>query len=137
MTAYLRSIGAEVGIYSTGYQFGKIAGTVVPGSNLNKLRNWIPGAASTASAQANCASVPLTPGGTITMTQFTARDLDYNYPCPTSPSNPSVLHPGQVPSPSPAQTPEQSPHPAYAPPAHQLNHVPDRYVPEGPGTALH
>ena len=72
MTAYLQSIGAEVGIYSTAYQFGEIAGSIGPGSNLDRLRNWIPGAASTASAQANCASQPLTPGGTIALTQFTA-----------------------------------------------------------------
>jgi hypothetical protein len=110
MTAYLQSIGADVGIYSTGYQFGTIAGSIGPGSNLNRLKNWIPGAA--ASAQANCASDPLTPGGTITLTQFTAGDLDYNYACPTDP--PAQL-PGQVPTPRPAQTPEQSPRPAYAP----------------------
>ncbi|MGO4228099.1 hypothetical protein AB4Y72_04425, partial [Arthrobacter sp. YAF34] len=96
MTAYLRSTGAEVGIYSTVSQFRKIAGTVDPGSNLDRLKNWIPGAASTASAQANCASTPLTTGGTITLTQFTAGDLDYNYQCPTTPSNPSALHPPEV-----------------------------------------
>ncbi|WP_175324137.1 hypothetical protein [Arthrobacter sp. C9C5] len=136
MTAYLQSTGAEVGIYSTAHQLGKIAGTVGPGSNLNKLKNWIPGADSTASAQAKCASEPLTPGGTITMTQFTAGDLDYNYPCPTTPSNPSALHPGQVPSPSPARMPEQSPRPAYAPQPISYTTSQTNTLPEVPGTAL-
>lgn len=85
MTAYLESTGAEVGIYSTGYQFGEIAGGISSGSNLNNLKEWIAGADSTASAQANCAAVPLTPGGTITQTQFTESALDYNIACPNLP----------------------------------------------------
>jgi hypothetical protein len=100
MTAYLRSIGAEVGIYSTAAQFGKIAGTVDPGSNLHRLKNWIPGAASTASAQANCASAPLTTGGTITLTQFTAASLDYNVNCRPVPPTPQAPDPAKGPQPA-------------------------------------
>lgn len=88
MTAYLESIGGQVGIYSTGYQFGEIAGVIDSGSNLNKLNEWIAGADSAASAQANCAADPLTPGGTVMQTQFTTESFDYNVTClpPTQPT---------------------------------------------------
>jgi hypothetical protein len=109
MTAYLQSIGAEVGIYSTTYQFEEIAGTIDPGSNLYKLKSWIPGATSTASAQANCASSPLTAGGTIALTQFTAGSLDYNYPCPTLPPKPPATESAQIPSPTQTLEPVQTP----------------------------
>jgi hypothetical protein len=112
MTAYLHSIGAEVGIYSTTYQFQEIAGTISPGSNLYGLKNWIAGATSTASAQAKCSSAPLTTGGTVALTQFTAGDLDYNYPCPTLP--PPAPEPAQVPSPSQTPEPARTPYPAHA-----------------------
>lgn len=109
MTAYLQSIGAEVGIYSTAYQFGEIAGSIDPGSNLNALDDWIPGAASTASARANCASDPLTPGGTISQTQFTAGDLDYNVSCPANPSPPALADPANAPPPALTPEPERIP----------------------------
>jgi hypothetical protein len=108
MTAYLQSIGAEVGIYATTYQFEEIAGTVDPGSNLYMLMNWIPGATSSASAQANCSSAPLTAGATIALAQFTDDSLDYNYACP-------ILRPkSQTPEPAQAPEPAQSPPTAYA-----------------------
>ena len=89
MTAYLQGIGADVGIYSTGYQFGEIVGDVSPGSNLYKLQNWLAGADSAASAQEYCAAAPLTGGGTVTTTQFTENDLDYNYRCPAAAPEPA------------------------------------------------
>lgn len=101
MAAYLQSIGADVGIYATGYQFGEITGGVSSGSNLNKLKEWIPGAASAASAQANCATVPLTPGGTVTQTQFTAESIDYNITCPNVPPTPAATTPGAGQGPGP------------------------------------
>ncbi|HSU45658.1 MAG TPA: hypothetical protein VLJ40_01990 [Arthrobacter sp.] len=94
MTAYLESIGASVGIYSTGYQFGEIAGVIDSGSNLDKLNEWIAGADSVASAQANCAADPLTPGGTITQTQFTTESFDYNITCPNLPPTPAPITSG-------------------------------------------
>lgn len=98
MTAYLQGTGAEVGIYSTAYQFGGIAGDVNPGSNLYTLGNWLAGPYSASSAQEFCAEAPLTAGGTVTTTQFTADNLDYNYRCPAA---------AQVPAPRPAPKPEQ------------------------------
>jgi hypothetical protein len=81
MTAYLQSIGAGVGLYSTSYQWGKIAGSVNTSSNLNGLKSWIPGANSQKGAKSNCSLPPLTPGSTVTLTQFISKNLDYDYSC--------------------------------------------------------
>lgn len=81
MTAYFTSIGARVGIYSTSYQWNKIAGAVNSGSNLNNLKSWIPGAGSQSGAQANCKLAPLTTGSSVTLTQFVASNLDYDFSC--------------------------------------------------------
>lgn len=81
MTAYFQSIGATVGLYSTSYQWGQIVGTVSPGSNLSGLQSWIPGARSTSSAKSNCSLPPLTTGGSVTLTQYVSRNLDYDVSC--------------------------------------------------------
>ena len=81
MTAYFQSIGARVGLYSTSYQWGKIVGTVDANSDLNYLQSWIPGARNQSSAQANCSVAPLTTGSPVTLTQFIANRLDYNFSC--------------------------------------------------------
>jgi hypothetical protein len=99
MAAYLESTGAEVGIYSTAYQFGEIAGGITPGSNLSGLRSWLAGAESTSTAQELCGAAPLTPGGMVALTQFTDGDLDYNYRCPAAPPPAAPLPP---PPPEPA-----------------------------------
>lgn len=106
MTAYLQGTGADVGIYSTSYQFGEIVGGVSPGSNLYALRNWLAGPDSAWSAREYCASDPLTPGGTVTTTQFTENNLDYNYRCPGAPPAPA---PAPVPAPPPQPAPQPSP----------------------------
>lgn len=102
MTAYLQGTGAEVGIYSTAYQFGEIVGDVSPASNLYKLKNWLAGAYSAASAEEYCAEAPLTAGGTVTTTQFTDGDLDYNVRCPAA-----AAAPAPQPPPQPAPQPEK------------------------------
>ena len=81
MTTYFDSIGARVGLYSTSYQWGQIAGQVSSGSNLNGLQNWIPGANSETAAKANCSAVPLTTGSRVTVTQYVSRSLDYDVSC--------------------------------------------------------
>jgi hypothetical protein len=88
---YLDVLGAAgVGIYSTAYQWGVIAGaqgavqsgTAIPGpSNLNGLPSWLAGATTLEGAQANCALPPLT-GGKVTVTQYLMNGLDHNYACP-------------------------------------------------------
>lgn len=80
MTSYFQSRGISVGIYSTNYQWGVIAGSVPSGSNLTGLKNWRPGATDLAVAQSYCSLSPLTSGGSVIMTQFTT-DFDYNYSC--------------------------------------------------------
>lgn len=81
MTAYFQSLGARVGVYSTTYQWGQIVGTVSTSSNLNTLQNWIPGSTSLKAAKNACTSQPLTAGGTVALTQYVQRNLDYDYSC--------------------------------------------------------
>jgi hypothetical protein len=81
MTAFFQSIGARVGIYSTSSQWGQIAGVPSSTSNLRNLLSWIPGARSQSAAQAYCSLSPLTPGSTVTMTQFVSKNLDYDFSC--------------------------------------------------------
>ena len=81
MVAYFNSVGAQVGIYSTAYQWGQIVGSAVaPASNLNGLKSWLAGARSEADAKKRCALPPLTAGGQVVLTQF-VRTYDYDYSC--------------------------------------------------------
>jgi hypothetical protein len=70
-----------VGLYSTGYQWGRIAGTLKSTSPLAGLPSWLAGAGSAAGAKANCALPGLTPRSRVAMTQYISRGLDYNYSC--------------------------------------------------------
>ncbi len=82
MTSYFQSINARVGLYATGYQWGQIVGNAVDAdSNLAGLHNWRPGGASLATAKDACTATPLTPNGTVVLTQFVSKGLDYNYAC--------------------------------------------------------
>ena len=81
MTAYFKKIGARVGLYSTGYQWAQIAGTVKLTSPLAGLPSWLAGAGSAAKAKANCTLPGLTPNSRVSMTQYISGDLDYNYSC--------------------------------------------------------
>lgn len=82
MTAYLKKIGGRVGIYSTGFQWRQIAGTVPSTSPLAGLRSWLAGASSLAGAKASCALPALTPRGRVALTQYVSGGLDYNFSCP-------------------------------------------------------
>lgn len=80
MTAYFQSLGARVGVYSTSYQWGLIAGSnrgVT--ANLTGLDSWLAGSTTQAGAIASCTKAPLT-GGRVTLTQFVS-GLDYNHSC--------------------------------------------------------
>ena len=80
MVDYFTHVGARTGLYSTAYQWNQIAGTVAVGSSLYGLDSWLPGASSLSSAKANCSLRGLT-GGTVTVTQYVSKRLDYDYSC--------------------------------------------------------
>lgn len=82
MAKYFLAVGGRVGLYSTASQWGQIVGTAVtPTSNLNGLPNWRPGGASLNTAKEACKAAPLTTNGTVVLTQFISKGLDYNYSC--------------------------------------------------------
>ncbi|HEY8702950.1 MAG TPA: hypothetical protein VIM08_18615 [Arthrobacter sp.] len=81
MTDLFHSVQADVGIYSTGNQWGRIVGDAGNSSNLYSLPNWLAGARTASGATANCANAPLTGGGKVTLTQFVSRGFDYDHSC--------------------------------------------------------
>ncbi len=81
MVAYFAGIGADVGLYSTSYQWSLIVGVVPTGSPLNGLPSWLAGARNEADARVRCSSDPLTSGGTVSLVQYVKGDLDYNVSC--------------------------------------------------------
>lgn len=81
MVDYFESIGVRgVGLYSTSYQWGLIAGTVDSSSSLYGLDSWLPGASNLAGAQAKCSENGLT-GGQVTLAQYVAKRVDYDFSC--------------------------------------------------------
>ena len=82
MSAYFTSIGARVGIYSTGSQWGQIAGSVPAGSPLAGAPSWLAGARSLTTATSGCTLPGLTPGSRVSMTQYVSGGLDYDVSCP-------------------------------------------------------
>ena len=72
---------AGVGIYSTSYQWGIIAGTVPSSSPLTGLPSWLAGARTLRGAKSNCSLPGLTPGSPVTVTQYVSAGLDYDYSC--------------------------------------------------------
>ncbi|MDK3258829.1 hypothetical protein [Blastococcus capsensis] len=81
MTAYLLSKDAEVGVYSTGYQWGRIVGEVPEDSDLAGLDSWLAGADDLDDARDTCDDGPLVPGGRVTLVQYVEDDLDHNHAC--------------------------------------------------------
>jgi len=81
MTAYLLSRGGRVGLYSTGYQWSGIVGSVPSDSNLVGRNSWLAGATTLTQARSNCTRSPLVPGGRVTLTQYVPDDLDRNHSC--------------------------------------------------------
>lgn len=82
MVAYFQSVWGGVGLYSTAYQWSQIvSNSVTATSNLNGLKNWRPGGASLNTAKQACAATPLTTNGTVVLTQFVSKNLDYDYAC--------------------------------------------------------
>lgn len=83
MTAHFQSVGARVGLYSTGYQWNQIVGSSVSlTSNLNGLDNWRAGATTLDFARQSCTiDAPLTIGGKVVLEQYVFSGRDYDYSC--------------------------------------------------------
>jgi hypothetical protein len=80
--AYYQSKNAQVGLYSTEYQWGEIVGkTLISEGNLTRLANWRPSGASLSNAKANCNLAPLTANGFMSLTQYVIKNLDHNHSC--------------------------------------------------------
>ena len=80
--AYYLSKGSEVGIYSTGYQWGVITGnSFSQDSNLLGLANWLAGSLSLNGAKSKCSAEPLTPGGSVSLSQYVVKNIDKNHSC--------------------------------------------------------
>ncbi len=78
--AYLRSLEAAVGLYSTAVQWGEITGNT-NSTALQGLPNWRPSGSTLVNAVINCSASPLTQGGTVTFTQYVQDGIDKNYSC--------------------------------------------------------
>ena len=82
MVAALTADGAQVGIYSTSYQWGQVTGGLTPtaGPSLGGLPDWIPGARNLSGAISNCQLTSFT-GGVVQLTQWFSKPYDSDYAC--------------------------------------------------------
>ncbi|TFV63408.1 hypothetical protein E4P41_05040 [Geodermatophilus sp. DF01-2] len=81
MAARLSGTGAEVGVYSTGYQWRRIAGEVPEDSPLYDLDSWLAGSTTRTEARATCRRDPLVDGGRVVLTQYVTDGLDHDHSC--------------------------------------------------------
>ncbi len=81
MTDYLTGRGAQVGVYSTGYQWGRIVGDVPAQSPLYELDSWLAGSLTRSGAEATCRRAPLVEGGQVVLTQYVDDGLDHDHAC--------------------------------------------------------
>jgi hypothetical protein len=94
MVDYFQSKGLVVGLYSTSYQWNKIAGATPVTSNLAGLPSWLAGG-SYLGAPADCEKSPLTPDGRVSMVQYVTR-FDDDYSCRQFPAvSARIAPPGQ------------------------------------------
>ncbi len=81
MVARLAATGAEVGLYSTGRQWRRIAGVVAEDSPLHHLDSWLAGATSPVGARVTCRRDPLVDGGDVVLVQYVVGGLDHDHSC--------------------------------------------------------
>jgi hypothetical protein len=73
---------STVGVYSTSAQWSQVAGTVSSSNaSLYNMTEWRPGASTENAAKSNCNLPLLTGGGKISVTQYTSKNLDYDWSC--------------------------------------------------------
>lgn len=75
--AFLRSQGVPVGAYSTGYQWGRIAG----GAKWGDVPSWIAGANDEGQAASWCATSNSFTGGQVLLVQWEQSHLDHDHLC--------------------------------------------------------
>jgi hypothetical protein len=80
--AYLRNQGVPVGVYSTGYQWGRITG----GAHVPDLYNWLAGARDGAQAAAWCAPDSTFTGGAVVLVQWVEGGIDHDHACAPLPT---------------------------------------------------
>ncbi|TFV53077.1 hypothetical protein E4P43_03940 [Blastococcus sp. TF02A-35] len=81
MTEYLDEQDGRVGVYSTGYQWGRIVGDVPAESPLVGLPSWLAGATDLGGAVAACRTAALVPAGRVELAQYVPDDLDLDLAC--------------------------------------------------------
>ncbi|WP_116449734.1 hypothetical protein [Blastococcus litoris] len=81
MASYLLSRDAEVGVYSTGRQWGQIVGEVGDDSVLAELDSWLAGSLTADQAEAACDDDPLVPDGDVVLSQYVRDEWDRNVAC--------------------------------------------------------
>jgi hypothetical protein len=79
MVDYFKSKYLDVGLYSTAYQWNRIAGLTAATSTLAGLPSWLAGS-SYLGAAAACEKSPLTPNGRVALVQYVMH-LDNNFSC--------------------------------------------------------
>lgn len=80
MISYFKSIGSNVGIYSSQSQWQQIVGVLNSSSPLYGLSSWLAGSTNLAAAEKAC-SLPGFSGGQTSLTQYVYKQIDYDYSC--------------------------------------------------------
>ena len=88
MIEYLQATGHTLGVYSTPYQWGRIAGAFAPG-----LPVWTAGAANLSEAMTRCTERYAFGGGKVAMVQYISEHFDTSYVCPGG-IRPAAVVPG-------------------------------------------
>lgn len=81
MAAFYVVRGAEVGLYSTAYQWNLIVGANGLTGTLAGLDSWLAGATNLRTAGAFCDTRPALTGGDVTLTQWVQRGFDNDLSC--------------------------------------------------------
>ena len=86
MADYFNALGVPVGIYSTWYQWPRIAGTVSASNPLYALPEWVTGASTEKDAKSACWQGQFMPQGIVVLSQWygSSSAFDVDLACPQS-----------------------------------------------------
>ena len=93
MVDFFQAQELQVGLYSTSYQWNRIAGSIQPTSNLAGLPSWLAGG-SFFGAPVDCEKSPLTPGGRVAMVQYVMH-FDSDFSCHRFGASIAAISPGR------------------------------------------